>query len=150
MSIVVSPSQFRRLAGEPVPVRRLRDPDGTELELAFDALCRAHGLCAGQWVKQYRFAPGRRYAFDRALVGLKVAVELDGGTWLSESGQRGRHTTGSGYASDCRKCNLAAALGWVVLRITREMLDEPQTWQHLEAVLQARAMTTKLEVGARP
>jgi very-short-patch-repair endonuclease len=71
-------------------------------------------------VREFRFAPPRRFRFDFAWPDStnKVAVEIDGGTWM----QRGRHTTGSGYENDCEKLNLASLAGWRVFRFTGGMV----------------------------
>jgi len=69
-------------------------------------------------VTQHRFAEGRRYRFDRAWPDQLVAVEVQGGIWT-----RGRHARGSGIAAECQKFSLAAALGWRVLPVTREMIE---------------------------
>ena len=54
--------------------------------------------------------------------GQKVAVEVDGGAWLSKVGGKGRHTTGVGFEGDCDKLNAAVVLGWRVLRYTPSMI----------------------------
>jgi len=69
--------------------------------------------------REYRFAPGRRYAFDFAWPESRVALEIEGGTYTN-----GRHVRGSGYRHDCEKYNLAAALGWRVFRATSDMLRD--------------------------
>ena len=69
--------------------------------------------------REYRFAPGRRYAFDFAWAESRVALELEGGTYTN-----GRHVRGSGYRHDCEKYNLAASLGWRVFRATSDMLRD--------------------------
>jgi hypothetical protein len=67
---------------------------------------------------QHRFAHPRRYRFDCAWVRERVAVEVQGGIW-----NRGRHARGSGIAAECQKLSLAAAMGWRVLPVTREMIE---------------------------
>lgn len=62
---------------------------------------------------EYRFHPARRWRFDLAFPRHKLAVEIDGGTWV-----RGRHVTGTGFAADCDKGNEALLLGWRVLHFT--------------------------------
>lgn len=37
-----------------------------------------------------------------------ILIEVEGGIWT-----RGRHTRGSGYEDDCRKCNKANLLGFI-------------------------------------
>ena len=70
--------------------------------------------------REYRFSKvvGRNHRFDFAWPDRKVAVEVDGGTHLKGGG---RHNTDR----DREKLNLAAALGWRVLRFSGAMLDRP-------------------------
>lgn len=60
---------------------------------------------------EYKFCPTRRYKFDMAYPGIKLGIEIDGSVFTM-----GRHTRGVGFINDCRKLNLAATLGWKVLR----------------------------------
>ena len=66
---------------------------------------------------EYRFCPPRKYRFDFAHLQARVAIEIDGGHWTG-----GRHNTGSGFQKDCEKFNLAASRGWLVFRLTGEMI----------------------------
>ena len=74
--------------------------------------------------REYRFAPPRRWRFDFAWdlayppTG-KVAVEVDGGSFVS-----GRHTRGAGFEKDIEKLNEAALRGWIVLRVTPAMIED--------------------------
>ena len=71
--------------------------------------------------REYMFAAsiGRRWQFDFAFPGRKLAVEIDGGQWASHGG---RHNTDD----DRDKLNHAAALGWRVLRFSGSMLKDPE------------------------
>lgn len=69
--------------------------------------------------REVRFHPTRRWRFDLCWPALKLAVEVDGGTWA-----QGRHTRGTGYRDDCIKLNEAALLGWRVLRVTSDMVRD--------------------------
>jgi very-short-patch-repair endonuclease len=69
------------------------------------------------FVREHRFHPERKWRFDFAVPDLRVAIEIEGGTWIA-----GRHTTGSGFAKDCAKYNAATLLGWRVLRFTTDMV----------------------------
>lgn len=92
--------------GKPKPRQKAeRVSDG------FLALLKAHGLPTPE--PEYRFHPVRRWRFDWAFVGAKVALEIDGGVWLKGGG---RHNRGKGFVNDMAKLNAAACLGWRVLR----------------------------------
>jgi len=69
--------------------------------------------------RDYRFHPKRKWLFDFAWPRIKVAVEVDGGTW-----SRGRHTRGGGYAKDVEKFNCATIMGWRVLHFTAEQIED--------------------------
>ena len=74
------------------------------------------------YVREYRFAPPRRWRFDFAHLRECVAIEMDGGTWT-----RGRHTRGAGYRNDCEKRNEAQLMDWAVFHFTTDMLrDDPR------------------------
>lgn len=79
------------------------------------------GLRAG-WVREHRFHPTRRWRFDFAHPGAKVAVECDGLTYGG-----GRHQRRDGFAEDCDKANAAALLGWRLLRFTRRQIIEERS-----------------------
>jgi hypothetical protein len=68
--------------------------------------------------RQFRFCK-RLYRFDWAWPSRRLALEFEGGTF----GNEGWHT-GSGYAKDCRKYNLATALKWRVFRLSSLMYKE--------------------------
>jgi very-short-patch-repair endonuclease len=71
------------------------------------------------WEREYKFAlPSRQFRADFAFVAERVLVEVDGGQWHAHGG---RHNTDK----DREKLNLAAALGYRVLRFSGAMLDRP-------------------------
>lgn len=82
---------------------------------------------------QYRFLPPRRFRFDVAYPDLKLAVELNGATWV-----QGRHTRGQGAASDAEKLSLAAIHGWCVLVAVAEQVRDGRAVKWLEGALQRR------------
>ena len=94
-------------------IRRLN-----EHELKFYAQLSDIGL---RPVIEHKFHPTRKWRFDIALVERKIAVEVEGGTWVS-----GRHSRGTGYRNDCEKYNEATKMGWRVLRFTPDMIDQLQ------------------------
>lgn len=68
-------------------------------------------------VLEHVFAEPRKFRFDFAWPELKVALEVDGSIWTN-----GRHTRGAGWTKDTEKLNLAASLGWRMLRCTPQQL----------------------------
>jgi very-short-patch-repair endonuclease len=89
---------------------------------AFMFYWRACGI-APEPVAEYPFTKtiGRRHRFDFAFVEQKVAVEVEGNAWHVPGG--GKHITDR----DLEKYNLAASMGWRVLRFSPAMLKrDPQ------------------------
>lgn len=73
------------------------------------------------YVEELKFLHTRKFRFDWALPSIKVAIEYEG-----VISSKSRHTTISGYSTDCEKYNLAAIEGWRVLRYTAK------TYKNLE------------------
>lgn len=59
------------------------------------------------------------FRFDFAWPSIKIAVEIDGGTFSRYGG----HALGKRYQLDCIKQNMAQLNGWIVLRADKEMID---------------------------
>lgn len=68
---------------------------------------------------EYQFALPRKWRFDFCWPDLKLAVEIEGGTWI-----QGRHSRGKGFEKDAEKYNTAAMLGWLVLRFTTRQVTK--------------------------
>ena len=84
-----------------------------------ETLILAHIRDAGlpEPVQEYPFHQERKWRLDFAWPGRQVALEVEGGTWT-----KGRHTRPKGYAEDCRKYSEAAIAGWIVIRVTGDMI----------------------------
>lgn len=82
---------------------------------------------------EHRFAPPRKFRFDFAWVQHRVALEVDGGVWT-----RGRHTRGSGWMKDTEKLNLAASLGYRLLRCTPQQLCTTEMLETIKTALEWR------------
>lgn len=76
--------------------------------MPFVGICRAAGI--GAPLTEYRFHPERRWRFDYAWPGMKLALEVEGGMWVM-----GRHNRGSGQVKDLEKYSEAAILGWRIV-----------------------------------
>ena len=83
--------------------------------------------------KEFRFHATRKWRFDYAFPALKIAVEVDGGVWTG-----GRHINPAGYINDMEKLNNAAALGWLVLRITTDDRFASKTYDLIKQTIEAR------------
>ena len=85
--------------------------------------------------REYIFAKGRRYRFDFSWIAHKIAIEIEGGTWSG-----GRHTTGTGFAKDCEKYNLAVLNGWRVLRFTSNQVYSNYAYTLTKDMLQREGL----------
>src|SRR5688572_26974789 len=65
---------------------------------------------------EFEFALPRKWRFDFAWPDVRVAVEMQGGTWI-----QGRHSRGKGQTEDANKLNTATLLGWDVMYFTSDM-----------------------------
>lgn len=87
----------------------------SELERKFSVLWDRIGGPA--LYQEYRFHPSRKWRFDFTHFPSKVAVEIEGGIWSG-----GRHTRGYGFENDAEKYLSATLLGWVVFRLTSNLI----------------------------
>ena len=81
-------------------------------------------------VQEYKFHSTRKWRFDFAYPDLKLAVEIEGGTWSG-----GRHTRGAGFENDCIKYGEALLLGWTVYRCTGGMVKSGLAIETLEKLI---------------
>lgn len=107
-------------------------------------------LGVGPVLREHRFHPTRRWRFDYALTDYKVAIEIEGGIFGRDRQKpcptchqtlKGRHNTIVGMLNDMDKYNTATALGWRVLRFTREQMKMPL----LNATLAIIELTVRFE-----
>jgi very-short-patch-repair endonuclease len=93
----------------------------SELEETMAGSLRMNDLPGG--VREYQFAEGlkRRWRFDFAWPEVKVALEVEGGQW---SRTAARHQRGKGMEQDIEKYNMAALMGWLVIRATTDMVND--------------------------
>lgn len=89
---------------------------------------RAAGL--PEPVRQLLFDPARRFVFDFAWPSRKLAVEVQGGLWVT-----GGHGGGNRALNDYRKHNAAVRLGWRVLYVAADMLDTTEALDMVEPFL---------------
>lgn len=94
-----------------------------------------------EWPKprqEYIFHPTRKWRIDFAHPEVKLAIEVEGGTWgqpircqncgvLVRRGRAivraaGRHNSAAGMTKDAEKYNAMAIGGWTLIRVTSEMV----------------------------
>lgn len=87
---------------------------------------------------EYPFAKefGLRYRFDFAWPALMLAVEIEGGLYAG-----GRHNRAKGYEEDLLKYNLAARLGWMVLRYSSKHVISGIAISDVEEEINSRKKT---------
>jgi very-short-patch-repair endonuclease len=68
---------------------------------------------------EYKFHPTRKWRFDIAIPRKKIAIEVEGGTWVL-----GRHNNPTSFEKELEKYNAAVCLGWRVLRFTPGMIKK--------------------------
>jgi hypothetical protein len=104
---------------------------GLALETAMrDALVAAGYVEDDDFVREYAFAldEGRAYRFDFRFLGTDVAVEVEG---QAHSIKRQRH-------DDCEKASLAAALGYRVVRVHRQMIENGSAVQFVRRAIELK------------
>lgn len=80
--------------------------------------------------REYRFAPLRKWRFDFCWPDGKIALEVEGGIWVN-----GGHNRGSGFMKNIEKYNEAAIMGWRLIRVTPQMMENGEVMVLLEKVL---------------
>ena len=105
----------------------------SELEETMVGVLRLNSL--PEAVREYPFAQslGRKWRFDFAWPEVKVALEVEGGTWA-----KGKHSTGAGIQRDIEKYNMAQLLGWLVLRTNDHMINDNRTADWVRTALMMR------------
>lgn len=93
--------------------------------------------------REYRFHPTVKWRFDFAYPDMRVAIEIEGGTWR---GTRSRHSNPIGYEKDCIKYNEATIMGWRVYRFTGGMVRDGRALDMIRRVLNVEDSQGKLNV----
>ncbi len=73
---------------------------------------------------------GRKFRADFAYPEQKLLIECEGGIWV-----RGRHNRPIGFEKDMEKYNMAAMLGYFVLRFGRKEIYSGEAAQTIKAFL---------------
>jgi len=98
-----------------------------------------------EWETEFYFHPARRWRFDRAWPDCKVALEINGGTFLPA---KHGHTNGAHLHGEYEKLNAAQILGWLVIQCdTWHVRDGEVVTFVFDALASRGAITTQLNVG---
>lgn len=92
--------------------------------------------------KEFKFNAKRRWRFDFAYPGLKIAIEIEGGIY-----SKGRHIRGKGFENDCEKYNTATSDGWHILRIPSHRLHEQETIELIKKTYDNKIVSLKSPNG---
>jgi very-short-patch-repair endonuclease len=76
------------------------------------------------YTREHRFDPVRKWRFDFAFPDKKIAVEIDGGTWMKNGGRHAR-------SADYEKRNAATFAGWKVYYYTPDMIKSGRALQQV-------------------
>lgn len=79
---------------------------------------------------QAQLIPERRYRIDYAFLEARLAVEIQGQIW-----RKGGHTSGRGITRDAEKYNALTCIGWKLLIITPEMINDGSALEWTERAL---------------
>lgn len=86
--------------------------------------------------QEHRFAQPRRFRADFIVhatgYGSDLLVEIEGGAWVN-----GRHSRGTGMASDCEKSALAAIKGYRFMRVLPEQVEDGRALAWIRAAVAA-------------
>lgn len=85
------------------------------------------------FVCEYRFHPNREWQTDYAWPDHRLAVEIEGGSWIY-----GRHNRATGFQDDMDKYNALAILGWYLLRFTPQDTETGKAIDIIEEFFKCR------------
>ncbi len=86
------------------------------------------------FVREYQFAPPKKWKIDFAWPERQIAIEIEGGTY-----RRGWHVRADGYEKDCEKYNEINIRGWMLLRYTSQMVKDGRAIDQVCEVLNGSA-----------
>lgn len=110
----------------------------SKLELELSWMIHVAGL--PEPVQQYVVPEtSRKHLWDFAFLEQRLLVDVQGGTWVSNSG----HTSGTGIERDCEKMVLATLAGYRVMFVTGLQVKDGRAVQWIEQALKATGATER-------
>lgn len=86
-------------------------------------------------------APERKWRADIAFPGVRVAIEIDGGTWTL-----GRHNRPGSVLKDMEKGNGYATRGWLVFHTPWEWIEDGEKVRGLKAAICQAIIRRQIEM----
>jgi hypothetical protein len=83
-----------------------------------------------RFIREFVFHPTRKWRLDFVIIDTDLAVEVEGGAWVS-----GRHTRPLGFSEDCLKYSEAAVLGWRILHVTPQHVIDGEALDLIERAI---------------
>ncbi len=102
----------------------------SQLETKLELLLEESNL---SYEREFKFEPSRRWRVDFVLHDYKIAIEVEGGTWIN-----GRHNRGGSIEADMDKYNALAIRGWTLLRFTGGMINSGKAMQIIHNAIQSK------------
>lgn len=127
-----------------LPTRLPSVPKVNKVLAAVSFQCKMLGLPAP--VAEFQFHPTRKWQLDIAWPDLKVAIEQEGIVYPKERGEHrlgGRHASVKGFRGDIDKYGEAFRLGWQVLRVLPEHIENGQAMVWAEDTLRVAVSRAK-------
>jgi len=87
-------------------------------------------------VEEYVFHPTRKWRLDICWPDEKLALEIEGGTYMERGGHRGSI---GGYIKDIEKYNALAILGYSLLRFTPQQMESCESYDFLREWFKSRS-----------
>jgi very-short-patch-repair endonuclease len=84
------------------------------------------------YVREFRFAPPRRWRADFALLEPRILIEVQGGHWIS-----GRHNHAISYEAELERINAAQIAGYRVLQYTTRQVVSGEAILEVMQLLEA-------------
>ena len=81
--------------------------------------------------REFHFHPTRKWRADFLIIGTRLLVEVEGGTWLKD----GAHNSGAGFERDIEKYTAAMLRNYVVLRVVPRQINSYEALQWIQQLM---------------
>lgn len=95
-------------------------------------ICDRHDLPTP--ILEHRFHPSRKWKFDYAWPTFWIALEMEGGAYSGHG-----HRSVGKFLKDIEKYNMAAVMGWRVIRCTTDQMADGTAFEMVRRALYKQA-----------